>query len=319
MAQNQVKPMVESGILSAVAIIFAFISVYVPVLGAFVNLIWPVPIILLGVRHGLKWSIMATVVAGIVIAVVIHPLQAVTVAVGFGLIGIALGYALRAGFSSARTLLLGTAASLTAKVAMLGMAAAVMGINPLSQQLGDMESVLTQVLAFYRHLGVSEQDLAQTDATLHSMLDLMRVIFPAALTLAAAADTYLNYTVARLVLRKMGHYLPSMPPFVTWALPHYVFYVYAAATLAAFAGRHWGMTWLYNSAMNIQIVASMLLLVQGLAVFSWFAGKYKLSRLIRGIILVLIFTNGLLMQILIFIGAFDILFDYRKQKTTGNG
>ena len=319
MAQNHVKPMVESGILSAVAIIFAFVSVYVPVLGTFVNLIWPVPIILLGVRHGLKWSIMATVVAGIVTAVVIHPLQAVTVAVGFGLIGIALGYALRAGFSPARTLLLGTAASLAAKVAMLALAAAVMGINPLTQQFGDMEAALTQVLAFYRHLGLSEQDLAQTGATLHSMVDLMRIIFPAALTLAAVADTYLNYLVARLVLRKMGQATPSLPPFVTWSLPPYVFFVYAAAALAAFAGRHWALTWLYDSGMNIQIVASMLLLVQGLAVFYWFAGKYKLSRLVRGIILVLIFTNGLLMQVLIFIGAFDILFDYRKHKTTGNG
>lgn len=319
MSQNQAKPLVESGILSAVAVIFAFVSVYVPILGAFVNLIWPVPIILLGVRHGLKWSVMATVVAGIVTAIVMHPLQAVTVAVGFGLIGIALGYALRAGFSPPRTLLLGTAASLTAKVAMLAMAAAVMGINPLAQQFGDMEAVLSQVLSFYRHLGMSEQDLAQTGATLRGMLDLMRVIFPAALTLAAVADTYLNYQVARLVLRKMGQHTPSFPPFVTWSLPLYVFFVFAAATLAAFAGRHWGLTWLYDSGMNIQIVASMLLLLQGLAVFYWFAGKYKLSRLIRGIILVLILTNGLFMQILIFIGAFDILFDFRKQRTTGNG
>lgn len=319
MARSEVKPMVESGILSAVAIIFAFISVYVPLLGAFVNLIWPVPIILLGVRHGLKWSGMATLVAGLVIAMVMHPLQAVSVVVGFGLIGIALGYAMRAGFSSARTLLLGTAASLTAKVAMLAAAAVVMGVNPLNVQMGEMESALAQVVAFYRHIGMSEQDLAQTSASLHSMLDLMRVIFPAALALAAVADTCLNFMVARLVLRKMGHYTPPLPPFVTWSLPHYVFYVYAAATLAAFAGRYWGIKWLYDSGMNIQIVASMLLLVQGLAVFYWFAGKYKLPRLARGIILILIFTNGLFMQILVFIGAFDILFDYRKRKTTGTG
>ena len=67
MRTTRVQPMVEGGILSAVAILFALISVYVPFIGVFVNLIWPVPIILLGVRHGYKWSLMATVVAGILI------------------------------------------------------------------------------------------------------------------------------------------------------------------------------------------------------------------------------------------------------------
>ena len=77
MSQTRVKPMVESGILSAVAILFAIISAYVPVLGAFINIIWPVPLVLLGVRHGHKWSIMATVVAGLITAMLLHPLHAV--------------------------------------------------------------------------------------------------------------------------------------------------------------------------------------------------------------------------------------------------
>ena len=91
MQHNRVRPMVEGGILASIAIVFALISAYMPFVGPFVNLIWPVPIILLGVRHGYKWSIMATFVAGIIIAMLVHPLQAVGVVVGFGLIGIVLG------------------------------------------------------------------------------------------------------------------------------------------------------------------------------------------------------------------------------------
>lgn len=51
----------------------------ISLIGAFINLIWPVPIILLGVRHGYKWSMMATAVAGILIAILVHPLHAVAV------------------------------------------------------------------------------------------------------------------------------------------------------------------------------------------------------------------------------------------------
>ena len=99
MQHNRVRPMVEGGILAAVAILFALISVYVPFIGVFVDLIWPVPIILLGVRNGYKWSIMATLVAGVLIAILLGPLRAVGVAIGFGLIGITLGHAFRKNYS----------------------------------------------------------------------------------------------------------------------------------------------------------------------------------------------------------------------------
>ena len=127
MRQTRVRSMVEGGLLAAIAIIFAIISVYLPIIGPFVNLLWPVPIILLGVRHGYKWSIMATVVAGVIISMLVHPLQAVSVVVGFGLIGIVLGYAFRMEFSPAKTMLWGSAASLLSKIALLAIGAAIRG------------------------------------------------------------------------------------------------------------------------------------------------------------------------------------------------
>ena len=132
MTNTRVRPMVEGGILSAVAILFALISVYIPIIGAFVNLIWPVPIILLGVRHGYKWSLMATAVAGILIALLIHPLHAISVAVGFGLTGIVLGHCFRRGYKPVTSVLFGSVASLVSKIIVLSISAVVLGINPLA-------------------------------------------------------------------------------------------------------------------------------------------------------------------------------------------
>jgi uncharacterized protein YybS (DUF2232 family) len=70
---------------------------------------------------------------------------------------------------------------------------------------------------------------------------------------------------------------------------------------------------------NLQIVASFALLMQGLALFSFFADKYSLSRMLRWLILFLIFTNGFISQIAIFVGAFDFLYDYRKLRIRPNG
>ena len=47
---RKTSAMVEAGILAAVAIVMALISMYVPVLGAFVNFVWPLPIVICGWR-----------------------------------------------------------------------------------------------------------------------------------------------------------------------------------------------------------------------------------------------------------------------------
>lgn len=312
MQRSPVRPVVEGGVLTAIAIIFALISTYVPVLGAFVNLIWPVPIVLLGVRHGYKWSIMAVVASGIIIALLMHPLTAMSVVVGFGLIGIALGYAVREGFPPAKTLLLGSVASLISKAAVLALSAAVMGFNPLNLQTEAMVSGLEQAIEFYRGMGMNAEDLARMEATMRPMMELMKIILPAGFVLAAVVDTFLNYQVAKAVLAKLGQHLEPFPKFRHWMMPRLTVYALAVALVSIYWGKTREIELLYNAGMNLQVITTMVLFIQGMALFYFLADKYNLSKIVRGIILFLIFSNGIFMQALIIGGAFDLIFDYRQ-------
>ncbi|WP_378955828.1 YybS family protein [Pelosinus sp. sgz500959] len=315
MRQTKVRSMVEGGLLAGIAIIFAIISAYLPVVGPFVNLLWPVPIILLGVRHGYKWSIMATVVAGVIIAMLLHPLQAVSVVVGFGLIGIVLGYAFRMEFSPGKTMLWGTLASLISKAALLGIGAAMTGINPFAMQSDVMAQAMEQGVEVYRNFGIAEQELAKMKESMETMLDLVKVILPAGFIMASVVDTFLNYAIAKTVLKKLGHTMPDFPPFKNWTLPDYIVYFFALALVMIYWGKSREIDLLYTIGMNIQVLTSTLLLVQGLSLFYYVVDKYNLSRMVRGIILFLILTNGLFSQILIFAGAIDSIIDYRHLRS----
>ena len=312
---HRVKPMVEGGILTAAAILFALISTYVPLIGPFVNLIWPVPIILLGVRHGYRWSILATVAAGLLIALLMHPLHAITVVVGFGLIGIVLGHALRKEMSPTKTILLGTAASVVSKVAVLAIASAVLGINPLNQQADAMTRAVSQVMDMYRAMGLKEEDLAQLETMMRSSLELMKIIFPAGLAMAALLDTCLNYWAAKAVLRKLGHVLADLPSFSRWVLPRAVIYALALAMVMIYWGQSREINLLLNAGINLAMMSSVALLIQGVSLFVFFAEKYKLSKWVRGILLFLILTSGPISQGLIIAGAFELIFDYRRLRT----
>lgn len=312
MYRNPVRPVVEGGVLTAVAIIFALISTYLPVIGAFVNLLWPVPIVLLGVRHGYRWSILAVVASGLIIALIMHPLTAVSVVVGFGLIGIALGYGLREGFSPTKTLLIGAAASLVSKIAVLAISAAVMGFNPLNLQTEAMVKGLEQAMDFYRGMGMKAEDLERMDAMLKPMVEIVKIILPAGFVLAAFVDTFLNFQVAKVVLARLGLQIQPFPPFRQWTMPRFTIYALVVSLVAIYWGKTRELELLYNTGMNIQVLATMFLFVQGMALVYFLTDKYKLSRLVRGIILFLILSNGIFMQALIIGGAFDLIFDYRQ-------
>lgn len=314
MSQTRIKPMVESGILSAVAILFAIISAYVPVLGAFVSLIWPVPLVLLGARHGHKWSIMATVVSGIITAMLLHPLHAVSVVVGFSLTGIVLGLCIRKGLSAVKTLAFGSLASLISKAAVIAIGMLILGTNPLSLSDEAMTKALEQVMGMYRSIGMKEEELVKTTEMMKATIDLMKVILPAGFAIAAVFETWLNFTLARAVLRKLGHQFVPFPAFKYWTFPKAALYIWAIMTGLSAYGKIYHYEMLVKVALNIQLVAMVVLIAQGLAVFYFLADKYNLSRLVRNIILFLAFSNGLLTQVIVFGGAFDLIFDYRKLK-----
>lgn len=316
MQPTQVRSMVEAGVMSAIAIIFAMISVYVPLIGSLVNMVWPVPIILLGVRHGYKWSIMAVAVAAIMIAILIEPVLAVKTVVGFSLVGIVLGHALRAGFSPAKTLFLGSIAALVSSVAVLGLMMLLMGVNPLNLEFQMMGEGMKQAIEVYRSHGMAEEELARLEEMLGTVLVMMRIAFPAIFVLSAVISSYINLACARLVLRRLGQPTAGFGLFKHWAAPPYILWAAVAGGALVYLGKMQQAELLTNLGINILLFSLICVFVHGLAVFYFLADKYNLSRLIRGIILLMIFINAIFVLIVVYAGAFDMALDYRKLRSS---
>jgi uncharacterized protein YybS (DUF2232 family) len=204
---------------------------------------------------------------------------------------------------------------LVSKIAVLAVSAVVMGINPLNLQTEAMVNGLEQSLEFYRSMGMNPEDLAKMEATLKPMVELIKIILPAGFVLAAFVDTFLNFQVAKAVLARLGQVIDPFPPFRCWHMPRFTIYALAVSLVAIYWGKSRELELLYNIGMNIQVLTTMLLFVQGMALVYFLTDKYNLSRIVRGIILFLILSNGIFMQALIFGGAFDIIFDYRQLRT----
>jgi len=317
MRQTRVRPMVEGGLLAAIAIIFAMVSIYLPIIGSLVSLFLPVPIILLGVRHGYKWSILATLVAGIFSAMLIGPLKA-SVVIGFGLIGIVLGYAFRMNFSPMKTILWSFIAVLISNIALLWLGDLTTGVNFLEEYRVFIAKIIEEIITIDQTKGISEETLAQLVAIKPIMIKIYQMAIPSMILMVCAGETFGIFFIAKVVLKRFGYTIEDFPPFRNWMLPDCIAYFFILSLVMIYWGYSRELAIIYNSGINIGLLSGIALLVQGISLFYYVGDKYNLSRVVKGIILLLILSNLFLISVLIYFAIADIIIDYRRLRAPRN-
>ena len=310
---RKTSAMVEAGILAAIAIVMALITIYVPVIGAFVNFVWPLPIIICGIRHGLKWSVLSLIVAGILIAMIISPMQAFFLAAIFGILGLILGECMRRHLPPGTLMFYGTLGGILALVINIVLSFLVMGIDPIEMIFTSFGDSLVQVAEFQRSHGISEEDIQKSVASYQEMLRMMKIIMPAAFLLSAPIIAFVNIWAAKKVMGRLGESFEDFPSFKLIQLPWPVLGLYFVS-LAGVTYYYLNNpeSWLYTMFVNIQTLCSFLLVLQGVILVYWAADHYKKPKWWANVAVTLIFFIPLMSQIMVYVGAFDFVVDFRK-------
>ena len=313
MAQQRITPLTESGMLVALSVVLALLGVYLPVLGILFILIWALPIIVLVVRHGLRWGVMAVASSGVLMAILIEPMLALRMAISFGTVGLMLGMGFRKGWSGTRVLVLTLAVSILAKLAALGLLFAVTGMNPLHLELDVLQQSFETSFQMYEAMGMDAAAIDKSRAEMAAGLQFVALLLPLVVVMMGLMDTAIGYFLGGRVLHRLGHDTPALPPFSEWRLPQAFLYVFGFALV----GLYWGTTReiqpLYQAALNLNMLALFAGIVEGLSLMRYVMGRYQLSVFVRAALYAFVLFNGVLVQILAFTGLFDMLFDYRRR------
>ncbi|HHV71819.1 MAG TPA: YybS family protein [Clostridia bacterium] len=320
----QTKSLVEGAFLAAITVILSIISIYVPFLNVFATLICPVPIVVLAVRHGWKLSAAAAVVASLVVTIISGPVNGIVTLFTVGLVGSALGTGFRKGYSPARILLIGAIAGLIAQFVLVGIYAIAFRANIIydtlrlmaesSQQSGEIIQQLGGFLGKFSNpqsLEQLEQQVARQQQQMAYALEIMWRIIPVAFfILPSIFGSFLNFTISRLVLNKLGYKFEGLPPFKNWTMPPWTVWGFLAGIMLMWWGEKLAYPWITTIGLNLNMLFTLAYAVQGAAVI-WFALEhYKVNRVIRLLVVVYMFV---LMQFLTYIGLFDGIFDFRRR------
>lgn len=311
MRNFDIKSLTEGGLLTALTVVAALISVYIPVLGIVAAMIWPLPIVVLIVRHGIRWGVLSTIASGIIMSILIEPVMAFRMIIGFVLPSLVLGYGFRNNWPAAKNLLLSLGVSMLSMLAALGMVFLATGINPLAMQVDLLKESFDAAIAFYDSMGMDPAHIQESKENFESAFKLIGMLMPLVILSTSLMVTWINFAVGGKVLRRLGHPVTLLPAFSDWKLPRFFAYAFAFALV----GLYWGTTreieLLVQASVNVYVLATIAGFIQGSSMLSALANRFRVSRFIFWLLIFFIFLNGLLAQIVSFAGLFDMIFDYR--------
>ncbi len=312
MPETKTRPLIEGALLAAMAVALILIGFYVPILGAVIIFLWPVPIIIIQMRHGLRIGIMTVVVAGLLLMTFVGPLQALTILLTTGTIGLAFGYGFGRRWPSGRVMVLGAVAVLVSLAASFVLSLVVLDINIITDTVETMRRSMEMSVGFYRSIGVEGEALERMEGAVDQMTQVLSLLLPAGFLLGAVFNAFINYQVSRLVLIRLGYDIPQLPPFVEWRLPTPTVGGLIVVYIFWFLFQRTGLGLYEKLAINLFYLFGTLFLVQGLALGYYLLTRWGVAKPLKVALVIWALMVPFVTQIITWVGLFDIVLDFRS-------
>ena len=303
MNYTSTRSVVESGILTALMIVFAMIGLSVPMLGFFGSILVPMTIAVVGVRHGFRWSILSVVSAVIAIAFLLGPLTALIEGGVFGVIGILIGYGLRKQWSVSRLLIFPAIVLMLAVVVQFWASAWVMNLDPAQMWTSLGEQLEETMRDMYVNQGLSEEQIGVAMDSLQDQLSIMKKVLVAGLFCSGIAISYIINYLARLVLGRIGTYeIPEIPTIQGWRIPDWALHIFLVGLISYFVKQY--VPFLEYRGYNLMYLGGIMLFIRGISCIWRISESYTSSRLVRWIVLAIFIAMS---QSAAIFGALDVL------------
>lgn len=304
----------ESALLVAIATMFSVLDAYVPLFA----LVYPLPIVVLVVRRGVRAGVWATLVTVAATTMITGPLQGLAVFTMVGIIGITLASCIRSRLSPARTLLI-TSLAVGVSVSLTFAVGAAMGGFSLAELERSLQTGMSSALSFYRRLGVPETELARAQTYVSQVVETARMTLPSLLLTTLVSVAGINYLLARLVLGKLGHKLDKIAPFGRWRVTWPFGWGYITGLILSIVGQARGAPVVWQLGLNLLSLFGLVFMIQGSALCWYFMDRYRVSLLVRLFLVVFVLLSPIVPQVLSWVGLFDAWFDFRKLSAESRG
>lgn len=308
--QNNTKALVESSILTVIAIVLMLMNIYLPAFFVIGFFIWPIPITLIYVKHGIKFSILSFIITYIITALSFEPVSVFGIMVIFGLVAIVLGYCIKSEKPATISIFIMAGAEFLFIIIIFEIFQLVIGQDIISSGIKSVIQSYATAKSMYLQLGMSKASVNKMMASLPTEA-MMKMVLPASFIIISIVIVFLLYLFTQIILKRLKYNISEIKPLSEWYIPSKVSFgiilIFGISALLMLMGIKNGE----NYYINANIIFISAFTVNALAFVSAFLKKRKVAKVIRWIVIILCILLPI-NNFIYFLGIFDYMLDFRK-------
>ena len=309
--KNRTKAFLESFLMIGLGTLYILLGInYIPI----INILYPVFFVILGVRNGIEYNAVSIIISALLVGAFVDNYTCLFILIAFAPFSIVLNYMIVKRKKASETIIASTITLLVSYVLALTLLSKIAGVTFINELEDSLQLVLKGQLDLLNEMGLSSYQMYETKGLLESMYEYLVLIVPSIIIMFSAIAAYLNSLISILILRKLGYGISQVPKISNFRLPNNIilgmFVIYAGVFLLKFL-----KIFYYETIfMNVSVLISFVLFLQGLSVIIYFLNRSRLHPAIRFIFIILLIISIPLSAIISIVGFLDIIFNFRGIK-----
>ncbi len=271
--QDNARKLTYGAMMIAIFIILIAISVYVPLLGTVTMLFIPLPIILYRFRYDRAASIFV-LVAGTLLSV-LGGVLLLPVAFVFGPLGFVIGEAIQNKKTKLYTFMAAGLTFLITTIILYLASIVLFGINTIDELSKMITESQGRIITFLEKTGeVPEEFVKQLNETIQYTL----LAIPSAFILSSFFFAFIIILINLPIVKRLGHEVPTFPPFRYMRLPVLTVWVYMIVILLPFFMNMESGSTTELTYINASFILRFLFLIQGVSFIHHVMHKMKAQK-----------------------------------------
>ncbi len=303
---NKTVAITESAILTAIAVIFSVIGTYVPFLTIFLVLV-SVPLTIIGIRRGVKWTIISVVLTSIIGFMLTGLVNAIGIFFVSGSIAICLAYGYEKKLSTEKIVILSVLISIVSLAISFKLGFIITGIDFFET----LDSSLAESMAMIQNSGAFNVPVDELTKSMNDTISTIKLVFPSLLFIAGVMNALANIVFLKAVLRRMKIKYLSAQPFYLFSFDKSFLTGMSLIMILSYIVGVMNIVDMKLLFTNVMVIVGFIFSIQGMAVMDFFLvkRKFKVGLRIAVLILLYILLNGYIFFAII--GVLDLIFNIR--------
>lgn len=304
------KVLVEASILSAITAMLIIISYYMPFVGIFGILIWPIPITYLMFKYDFKISVLSLICSLIIAAILIDPITALVMGLLYGISSIILGFCLKKKMSALTTIIIVAISMFISFFVLL----AFQMLMTNGKVLSEMERMFNELIAQFKgnlsQFGIDETQI-ETLIPKDLNFNYVKALIPGTFALSSLMGSFLSYYIVQQIFKRLKININEILTFSDWYINTNISFGIFFTTIVAII---LNLAKLNNADIflnTVVILFNFVFIIDGLAVIDWYIKKKNISKGFR-IAIIMFLVISQLANLAFYIGLIDYILDFRK-------